>query len=63
MGPLHLTKQVLPLMKQQKFGHIVTVASVAAHLYTPDTSVYAASKAAVFTMFSALRMGNKYLSF
>jgi len=56
MGPLLLTKQVLPVMKHQKFGHIVTIASIAAHVYSPDTSIYASSKAALFTMFSALRM-------
>jgi len=55
-GPILLTKQVLPLMKQQKSGHIVTIASISAHLYSPDTSIYTASKAAIFNLFSSLRM-------
>jgi len=57
-GPCYLMRQILGIMKKQNYGHIVSVASIAAHVYTPQTGVYSASKAAIFNLFSTLRLGN-----
>ena len=50
-------KQTLGVMRKQNHGHLVSIASIAAHVYTPETSVYSASKAAMFNLFSSLRLG------
>lgn len=55
-GPYYLAKQVLPVMKKRNAGHIVTIASIVSHTYSPDASLYTASKGALFNMFSSLRL-------
>jgi len=55
-GPYYLMKQTLAVMRKQNSGHLVSIASVAAHVYTPETAVYSASKAAMFNLFSSLRL-------
>lgn len=44
-APFHLMKAVLPGMRQQKYGRIVSISSVVAQTGVPGTAAYAASKA------------------
>ena len=46
-GVLYGIAAVLPYMKEQKFGHIINVSSVAGHIVGPGSVVYAATKHAV----------------
>jgi uncharacterized protein len=47
---------VLPIMLQQKSGHIINIASQAGKIATPKSSVYAATKHAVLGYTNSLRM-------
>lgn len=55
LGVVQTTRQVLPVMIEQRSGHIVNMASVAALIGTPTYSIYAASKFAVRGFSEALR--------
>lgn len=57
MGAYHLTRQILPSMKEANYGHVATIASIVSHLYSTNVSSYCASKAALFALFSTLRLG------
>jgi len=54
-GTFRLTQMMLPLMFEQKFGHIVNVSSFAARFYLPGVSVYSATKAAILVFSNTLR--------
>jgi len=54
-GVLYAIAAVLPRMKAQRSGHIVTIASVAGHKVNGGSAVYAASKHAVRVISEALR--------
>ncbi len=54
-GTVALTKAVLPIMKQQQFGHIVTTSSVLGKMGVPWRSGYCASKHALHGFFDSLR--------
>lgn len=54
-GVLYGINAVLPLMKAQKSGHIISVASVAGHKVGPGGSVYSATKHAVRVISEGLR--------
>lgn len=54
-GCFLMIKAVLPLMIKKKKGHIINVLSVAANTFFEDSSVYSASKAALYAMSSVLR--------
>lgn len=54
-GALHITQAVLPYLRHQKSGHIIFVSSVMAVFSLPYQSFYAASKAAINMLASALR--------
>lgn len=54
-GVLYGIAAVLPYMKEQKFGHIINVSSVAGHIVGPGSVVYAATKHAVRTISEGLR--------
>jgi NADP-dependent 3-hydroxy acid dehydrogenase YdfG len=54
-GVLYAIAAVLPRMKAQRSGHIVTIASVAGHKINGGSAVYAASKHAVRVISEALR--------
>ena len=56
VGLMACTSMVLPLMKKQKSGHIINVASIAGKIATPKSSVYSATKHAVLGYTNALRM-------
>ncbi len=46
-GLFHITRAVLPVMRQQRAGHIFNVTSVAGLIGSPGASIYCASKFAV----------------
>jgi NAD(P)-dependent dehydrogenase (short-subunit alcohol dehydrogenase family) len=46
-GPMNVTRAVLPVMRRQRSGHVITVSSVAGLAGSAYTSAYAASKFAV----------------
>jgi NADP-dependent 3-hydroxy acid dehydrogenase YdfG len=54
-GVLYGIAAALPHMTQQKSGHIINVASVAAYKVRPGSAVYAATKAAVRMLTEGLR--------
>lgn len=54
-GVLYGIAAVLPTMKAQKSGHIINTASVAAHVISPTSAVYSASKFAVRAISEGLR--------
>lgn len=54
-GVLYAIAAVLPHMKHQKSGHIISIASVAGHKINGGSAVYAASKFSVRVISEALR--------
>ncbi|AMO93081.1 short chain dehydrogenase family protein [Collimonas fungivorans] len=57
-GVLHGIAAVLPLMKEQKVGHIVNIASTSAYRVDPTAAVYCATKFAVRALSEGLRQEN-----
>lgn len=55
LGQIALTKQVLPVMVEQGWGHMVVTASVAGKVGAPLRTGYCAAKHAVMGFFDALR--------
>ena len=55
LGPVALTKALLPAMLSMKKGHIVVISSLTGKFGTPLRSGYAASKHALHGFFDALR--------
>lgn len=55
LGPILLTRAVLPGMLERGAGAIVTVASVAGHVGVRDEAVYAATKAGLVVLSDSLR--------
>ena len=55
-GNVAMTKAVLPVMRQQKSGHIIQVASVTGRLGQPMLSAYCASKFALEGFSESLRI-------
>ncbi|MGU3591978.1 oxidoreductase [Methylobacterium brachiatum] len=53
-GQLNVTRAVLPIMRTQKFGHILAASAVGGFTGFPGLSVYSAAKAAVDVMNEAL---------
>jgi 3-oxoacyl-[acyl-carrier protein] reductase len=50
-GLIHVTRAVVPGMKERRYGRIVNLTSIAAHGTTlPGSTFYAATKAAVITL-------------
>jgi NADP-dependent 3-hydroxy acid dehydrogenase YdfG len=54
-GVLYGIAAVLPIMKDQKAGHIINVSSVAGHKVNPGGAVYSATKTAVRILSEGLR--------
>jgi len=54
-GVLYGIAAALPYMKEQKYGHIINTASVAARLVFPASAVYSATKFAVRALTEGLR--------
>lgn len=55
LGPVALTRYVIPLMKAQQSGHCVFVSSLAGKIATPLRSSYSASKMAIQGFADSLR--------
>ena len=55
-GVLYGIAAALPIMKQQKSGHVINVSSVAGHKVRPGNTIYAATKHAVRVISEGLRM-------
>ena len=55
LGAFHVTRAVLPYMREQKGGSVVFTSSVAAPISIPYQAFYSASKAALQAMALALR--------
>ena len=55
-GVLYGIAAVLPMMRQQKSGHIINVSSVAGHKVFPGAAVYCATKYAVRAISEGLRL-------
>lgn len=53
-GPMNVTRAVLPVMRRQRDGHVITLSSLAGLVGTEFTSAYAASKFAVEGWMEAL---------
>lgn len=47
LGTFHINKAVVPIMREQNYGRIVNIASVAGKEGNPNASAYSASKAGV----------------
>lgn len=56
LGPVQLTKALLPQMIDRKTGHIVVISSLVGKFATPLRSGYAAAKHALHGFFDTLRM-------
>jgi len=61
LGVLHGIAAVLPIMREQKSGHIINVASVSAHRVDPSAAVYCATKFAVRALSEGLRQESRDL--
>ncbi|WP_416670515.1 SDR family oxidoreductase [Egbenema bharatensis] len=55
-GLLYVTRSIVPGMVRRGQGHIINIASVAGHQAYPGGGVYCATKAAVKTLSSGLKM-------
>ena len=53
-GLFYCCREVLPLMRQQNYGRVVNIASVAGKEGNPNASAYSASKAAVIALTKSL---------
>jgi NADP-dependent 3-hydroxy acid dehydrogenase YdfG len=60
-GVLHGIAAVLPLMRSQRAGHIVNIASVSGHRVDPTAAVYSATKFAVRAISEGLRQESRDL--
>ena len=56
LGPINVIKNVLPQMRQQGYGHILNVTSIAGYMGLPYRGIYSATKAALEITIEALRM-------
>lgn len=55
-GPINVIKAVLPQMREQGFGHILNITSIAGYMGLPYRGIYSASKAALEITVEAMRM-------
>ncbi len=55
LGTIEATQAVLPIMLQQRRGHIINVASLASKIATPTYSIYSSTKFAIDGFSQALR--------
>lgn len=58
-GVIYTMQAVLPLMRQQKSGHILNISSIASNHGLPFRGYYSASKSAVDRITEAVRLENK----
>lgn len=55
LGPLYLCRAAIPFMKQQGFGHILNISSVAGRRAFPQLTAYCASKYGLIGLSDSLR--------
>lgn len=55
-GLIYVTKEIVPIFKANKRGHIVNISSIAGKENYPDGNVYCATKHAVDSLSESLRM-------
>lgn len=55
-GPINVIKAVLPKMREQGYGHILNITSIAAYMGLPYRGIYSATKAALEITIEAMRM-------
>ncbi|NLX84952.1 MAG: SDR family oxidoreductase [Synergistaceae bacterium] len=55
MGVIHGTYTAIPIMREQKFGHIINTGSMGGKVPVPYQAVYAATKSAVISMTECLQ--------
>ena len=55
-GAVKMTRAILPVMRQQRFGKIITIGSLAGLVGVPFQSYYSASKHALEGFFKSLRI-------
>ena len=56
LGVIRLTKKVLPIMKKQNSGYMLTVSSVAGIVGAPFSSVYSAAKFGTEGLYESLAL-------
>lgn len=57
-GTFYLTRAILPIMREQKFGRIINLSSVVGQTGVMGTSAYAASKAGINGMIKSIALEN-----
>ena len=55
-GPINVIKAVLPQMRDQGFGHILNITSIAGYMGLPYRGIYSATKASLEITIEAMRM-------
>lgn len=55
LGPIRLTRRVLPHMLERRSGHLIFVSSVAGHIPIPPLTVYSVTKAGLLALAEGLR--------
>ncbi|WP_215223383.1 SDR family NAD(P)-dependent oxidoreductase [Echinicola shivajiensis] len=55
-GLLYVSKQIMPIMRERKSGHIINIGSIAAKEVYPNGNVYCASKHAVDALTKGMRL-------
>ncbi|MEZ4691909.1 MAG: SDR family NAD(P)-dependent oxidoreductase [Ignavibacteria bacterium] len=55
-GLLYVSKSIIPLMLDNKEGHVINIGSIAGHEVYPNGNVYAGSKHAVDAITKSMRM-------
>jgi len=55
-GVLYLSREIIPLMKTRKKGHIINIGSIAGKMTYPNSNVYCASKSAVQALTEGMRI-------
>lgn len=56
LGPINVIKAVLPQMREQGFGHILNITSIAGYMGLPYRGIYSATKASLEITIEAMRM-------
>jgi NAD(P)-dependent dehydrogenase (short-subunit alcohol dehydrogenase family) len=55
LGPIRLTRRVLPHMLARRSGHVIFVSSVAGHIPIPPLTIYSVTKAGLLALAESLR--------
>ena len=58
IGTFNVIHEVLPIMREQKYGRIVNFSSIVAQMGIPGTSAYAASKSGMWGMSKSIAVEN-----